>query len=291
MRTRVFEPLGMTSTTFDFARARKGNFAAAHSDDVDGKPARAAEELNAAIIPQRPAGGAWSTVRDLLKYVQMEIDNGKIGDQTYITTEALLARRIPSVALNNDATYGMGLVVDKTYGATVVHHGGDLIGAHSDMMWLPEHRVGAVVLTNGDPGWLIRDIFQRKLLEVLFDGRPEAQGRIQANSKTWFDQLAAERKLMTIPADAAESGKLAPRYASAALGEIAVSRSGKATVFDFGEWKSEVASRKNPDGSTSFLTTRPGISGFEFVVGSSPGKTLVLRDAQHEYVFEEKRSQ
>lgn len=24
------------------------------------------------------------------------------------------------------------------------------------MMWLPEHGVGAVVLTNGDPGWMIR---------------------------------------------------------------------------------------------------------------------------------------
>lgn len=60
---------------------------------------------------------------------------------------------------------------------------------------------------------------------------------------------------------------------------------GAATTFDFGEWKSEVASRRNPDGSLSFLTTAPGISGFEFVVGPGPGPSLIVRDAQHESVF------
>ena len=61
-------------------------------------------------------------------------------------------------------------MVDETYGIPVVHHGGDVFGHHSDMMWLPEHGVGAIVLTNGDPGWLIRTGFRRKLLEVLFKG-------------------------------------------------------------------------------------------------------------------------
>jgi CubicO group peptidase (beta-lactamase class C family) len=288
MRTRVFEPLAMTSTTFDYAKGHQGNFASAHAIDVNGKTARAVEEINAAILPMRPAGGAWSTVRDLLKYVQMEIDNGKIGDAAYITADTLLARRTPSVALNNDATYGMGLMTDKTYGVTVLHHGGDLLGAHSDMLWLPESRVGAVVLTNGDPGWLIRSLFQRKLLEVLFDGNPEADAQMKAAAKTYFEVLATQRKDLTIPARAADVKKLAARYTNGALGEIAVSRPEKDTVFDFGEWKSEMASRKNPDGSISFLTTRPGISGVEFVVGAGPRKTLVLRDAQHEYVFEEK---
>ena len=32
----------------------------------------------------------------------------------------------------------------------------------------------------------------------------------------------------------------------------------------------------------------PGVGGFEFVVGSGPTRTLVIRDAQHEYVLTEK---
>ena len=199
-----------------------------------------------------------------------------------------MARRAPQVSIGKDVTYGMGLMVDTTYGTTLVHHGGTTFGYHSDMMWLPEHGVGAVVLTNGDPGWVIRDEFQRKLLEVLFDGRAEADSEVVSRAKAYNEQLAAERKLLTVPADAAEAAKLASRYHNEALGEIVVTRGQGKTVFDFGEWRSEVASRKNPDGTVSFLTTVPGAFGFEFVVGTgAAGRTLVVRDAQHEYVFTE----
>jgi len=286
MQTRVFDPLGMKATTFDFARALAGNHAAAHAPDVDGKPAHATMDVNYAVIPVRPAGGAWSSVRDVLRYVQMEMDEGLLPDGSrYVSKEALLARRVPQVPIGQDVTYGMGLMVDTKYGTPVVHHGGDLIGYHSDMMWLPEHKVGAVVLTNADPGWSLRNAFRRKLLEVLFDGRPEADADVAAAAKSYYDQLAAERKLMSVPADAADAARLAPHYVNPALGDITVGHSGGATTFDFGEWKSGVASRHNPDGTVSFLTTAPGVTGFEFVVGAGPRPSLIVRDAQHEYVF------
>ena len=287
MQTQVFDPLGMKATTFDYARALAANHAGAHAPDIDGKTARAAFDIDYSIIPLRPAGAAWSNVRDMLKYVSMELSDGVLPDGTrYIAKEPLLERRAPKVALGKDAAYGMGLMVDASYGVPVVHHGGDMIGYHSDMIWLPEQKVGAVVLTNGDLGWLIRGGFRRKLLEVLFDGHPEADADLAAAAKTSFEQIAAERKLLVVPADAQEAGKLAPRYGNEALGTIAVSRTGAVTTFDFGEWKSDMASRRNPDGSVSFLTTAPGIAGLEFVVGSGESKTLVLRDAQHEYVFD-----
>jgi CubicO group peptidase (beta-lactamase class C family) len=286
MANRVFGPLGMTATTFDFSRALAGNHAGAHAPDIHGKPARAVMEVNYAVIPVRPAGGAWSNVRDMLKYVQMELDEGVLpGGTRYIAKDTLLARRAPQVSIGQDVTYGMGLIVETTYGTPVVQHGGDLIGYHSNMLWLPEHNVGAVILTNADPGWVVRGLFDRKLLEVLFDGRPQADADLTAQAKSYFEQLAAERKLLTVPATQAEAAKLAARYTNDALGEIAVQRNSAATVFDFGEWKSEVASRKNPDGTVSFLTIAPGIFGLEFVVGQGPTPTLVIRDAQHEYVF------
>ena len=283
MQELVFDPLGMSATTFDFARARNGNAAAPHAPDVDGRPALAEARVNLSILPVRPAGGAWSSVNDMMKYVAMELAEGKLADgKRYISRDALLARRAPQVAVGTDVTYGMGLYVDTQYGTTVVHHGGDMIGFHSDMIWLPEHGVGAVILTNGDPGWLIRNVFRRKLLEVLFDGEAEADGQIAASAKTFFDDLAAERRLLTIPADPTDAGKLAPRYANPAVGGILVNRKGTASVFDFGEWSSEMASRRNPDGTTSFITTVPGFNGLEFVAGD---KTLTLRDAQHEYLL------
>jgi CubicO group peptidase (beta-lactamase class C family) len=290
MRTRVFEPLGMKATTFDYARALKGNHAGAHAPDIDGRPARAVMEVNYAIIPLRPAGAAWSSIRDMLRYVSVELAEGVLPNgKRYIAREPLLERRAPQVSIGKDVTYGMGLEVDTKYETPVVLHGGSMIGYQTQMLWLPEHGVGAVILTNSDTGWMLHSVFQRKLLEVLFDGRPEADADLAAQARTFFQQLAAERKLLTVPADPVEAGKLARRYANPALGEIAVSQAGGTTTFDFGEWKSEVATRKNPDGTISFITTAPGIAGLELVVGGGGAKrTLITRDAQHEYVFEER---
>ena len=288
MRTRVFAPLGMTATTFDFKTAIAAkNFAKAHAPDLDGKPAYAAFDVDYSIIPVRPAGGAWSTARDLLKYVAMEIDGGALpGDKRYISKPVLLARRDPQVAIGKDVTYGMGLMVDQTWGVTQVRHGGDMIGYHSDMFWFPEHGVGAVILTNGDQGAMLRGPFRRKLLELMFDGKSQAEADVAASSKRLFEEIAATRKLLTTPADAAEAEKLGGSYSSAALGDIRITREKGKTIFDFGEWKSEVASRREPDGSITFVTVAPGIEGLEFIPGAAgEKKTLITRDAQHEYVF------
>jgi hypothetical protein len=96
----------------------------------------------------------------------------------------------------------------------------------------------------------------------------------------------AERKLLAVPASADESAKLSAKYTNQALGNMVVKRAATKTVFDFGEWQSEVATRRNPDGTTSFVTISPGIAFIEFVVGGGAQRTPTLRDAQHEYVFD-----
>jgi len=287
MQTLVFDPLGMKSTTFDYAKALRSNHAMPHGIDVDGNLAREAMDENYSIISARPAGAAWSNVDDLLRYVQMELSEGKLPDgKSYIGQAALDERRKPNVALGADGAYGMGLIMSNKYGVTVFDHGGDLMGFHSDMMWIPAANVGAVILTNGDLGISIRGQFQRKLLELLYDGKPEADENVAIGARNAFSSLAENRKLLTIPAEPAEADKLAKRYRNDKLGDVLVIRSNGKTTFDFGEFKTEVATMKNPDGTTTFSTIAPGMDGFAFVVGTADGKsTLTLRDAQHEYVF------
>jgi CubicO group peptidase (beta-lactamase class C family) len=284
----VFGPLGMKATTFDYARALKGNHASPHAPDADGTAQAAAMDINYAAIPVRPAGAAWSNVRDVLAYVSVELAQGALPNgKRYIAKEPLLERRAAQVSIGKDETYGMGLEVDTRWGTPVVHHGGSMIGFKSDMMWLPEHGVGAVILTNSDTGGILLGPFQRKLLEVLFDGKPEADADFDTHAKAFFTLLAAERKRLTLPAEATVVAKLAPHYTSPALGDIAVRQSGGKTTFDFGEWRSEVGSRVNADGTVSLLTTSPGVLGFEFVVGGAEKRMLTIRDGQHEYVFVE----
>ena len=291
MQREVFDPLGMSDTTFDNARALKSNHAEPHGYDIDGKTALASMDINRTVGSARPAGGAWSNVDDMLRYVQMELTKGLLPDgKRYISEAALLKRRESNVALGNNATYGMGLIVDHTWGVDVVFHGGDLVGFHSDMMWLPEYGVGAVILTNADRGPPIRSALQRRLLEVLFDGKPQAEADIAALPKRFQENIAAERKRLTVPADAEASAKLAAHYRNAALGNISVKHDGGKTIFDVGGWRSEVASRKNDDGTLSFVTTDPGENGTEFVVGDkADAKILIVRDAQHEYRYDEVR--
>jgi CubicO group peptidase (beta-lactamase class C family) len=289
MRTRVFDPLGMKTSTFDFAKAMKGDHASPHGVDVDGKLALAPMALNYSVYPVRPAGGMWTSAGELAKYVEMELAKGMLPNgKRLVSEENLLARYAPQVAVSDQVTYGMGLMVDAKYGISVVHHGGDLPGYHSDMMWLPEHGVGAVILTNSDSGVLIRGPLLRKLLEVLFDGKPEADASLAAAATQLKQSIAKNRERLVVPADSAAVAKLVPRYVNASLGEVSVSRQGAATVFDVGEWKSTVASRQNDDGTTSFITIDPTLAGFEFVVADSAGAhRLIMRDAQHEYVFAE----
>lgn len=290
MRKKVFEPLGMTTTTFDFAKALKGDVATPHGDDVDGKTQKDRFDVHYSIVPVRPAGGVWTSARELARYVEMELAKGMLpGGKRLVSAENLLARYQPKVSLGEDATYGMALMVDKRYGVPVVHHGGDLPGFHSDMIWLPEQGVGAVILTNSDSGVPLRGLLQRRLLEVLFDGKPEAEESLKGTVARRKAAIAKERERLVIPPDPAVVAKLAPRYASPALGELKVTKEGTATVIDAGEWKSATASRKNDDGTTSFITIDPSVAGFEFVVADKDGKRqLITRDAQHEYVFVER---
>ena len=289
MRTKVFGPLGMTHTTFDFAQALRGDVAQPHGDDVDGKLTRARMDLNYSAVPVRPAGGMWTSAHDLSRYVVMELANGTLPNgKRLVSEENLLARRTPQVLVGEDNMYGMGLSVDKRWGIPVVHHGGDLAGYHSDMFWLPEYGVGGVILTNADSGVLLRMPFVRKVLELMFDGRPEADAQLAAAAANRKAEIAKARERLVVPADPVEAGKLALHYANAALGELDVRKQGNAVVFDVGEWKSLVASRKNDDATISFITIDPTIEGFEFVVADKEGKrALVIRDGQHEYVFQE----
>ncbi|MGZ5062639.1 MAG: serine hydrolase domain-containing protein [Usitatibacter sp.] len=289
MRRKVFEPLGMDNTTFDFARALRGNHASPHGKDADGVLRVARMDLNYAIVPARPAGGVWTSAHDLARYVEMELARGKLeSGRTLVSEENLLARREPQVKVSEDITYGMGLFIDNQWGVPIVHHGGDLAGYHSDMMWFPDQGVGAVILTNSDPGVELRGPLLRRIAELVFDGKPEAQARLDAAVVRLEAARRKERERLEIPANPALAVKLARHYASKELGTIAVLGRGKDTVFDVGEWKSVVATRRNDDGSVSFITIDPTLEGLEFVVADRDGKrSLVMRDAQHEYTFKE----
>lgn len=288
MASEVFEPLGMSRTTLDFAQAAQGNYARPHAFDLDGGVAAVALARDYPIQAIRPAGGAWSNVDDLLKYLRMELADGRLADgKRYISTAALKARQAQQVKTGKDSWYGMGLDTDVSSGTPMVFHGGRMRGYRTNMVWWPEHGVGVVILTNADSGDVLMDAFPRKVAEVLFDGEATADSAVAAAADTEREQLAELRRSLRVPAAADETAKLAPRYRNERLGEIRVLRSGHDVRFDFGTWQAPIASRRNSDATTTFVALAPS-SPPQLVAGTEQGRrTLTMRDAQHEYVFRE----
>ena len=289
MQKKVFDPLEMKSTTFDYARALAGNHATPHSDTVDGVPAVASMAINYSIYPARPAGAVWTSSHDLIRYVQDELTLGKLPNgKQLVSAENLLMRRKAQILLGEDSSYGMGLIEDHKYGVSVVSHGGSMSGFKSNLYILPDSGIGAVLLTNSDNGGMLLGPFERRLLEIVFDGKPEAVGDVASRAATHKAALAKDRERLVIPPVPELAAGLAAHYSSKELGQLDVLTQGGVTTFDLGEWKSTVASRKNDDGTVSFITVDPGTDGFEFVVAERGGKrVLIVRDGQHEYVFTE----
>ena len=221
MERQIFKPLGMNDTTFDMEKAQQRNYAKPHSDDIDGRTKLIKMDQNYSVVPFRPAGGVWTSAHDLTQYALLEIERGKLSNgRQFVSEDNLLMRRRPQIPIGEDETYGMGLEVNNHWGIPIVHHGGSLFGYKSDWMILPDSGIGAVLLTNSDRGGSLLGPLMRRLLEVVYDAKPEALATVDTAAANYQKVVAKERARLTYPADAEESVRLAPHYVSAELGHI-----------------------------------------------------------------------
>ena len=287
MQEQVFDPLGMTQSTFDYDAVLMGDLAWPHSWSTKLENVPGEFDLNRAIWPLRPAGALWSTVGDYRRYLQMELNEGALADgSTYIGAEALLARRAPQVRIAENNHYGMGLGISTHKGITRFNHGGSMLGYKSQFVIDPASGVGAVVFTNSDTGGRAGAILDH-IIEMLYaDDTPEALQGIEAGMAQLRSTWSAEVERWSEPPDPAAVERLAESYESDGLGALSVKRDGDQLVFVFDSWSSPMATRTEPDGSVSFMTTQPGIDGLELnAPADGPIEALTLRDMQHTYTF------
>lgn len=291
MEEMIFEPLGMEDTTFDFEEGESGNWAPPHGLDVNGDMTVMSNHFNRSVFPYRPAGGAFSTASDMAHYVQLELSKGLTPDGERLVSEKnLLARRERGVQVDEESWYGMGLFNEERWGIPVVTHGGTLLGYHSNWYALPESGVGAVILTNADTGAAMLRPFLRRLVEVLYDARPEAMSQIEAAAAQFDAHSDARREGLDIPGDPEVLNALAEHYESPGIGTATVFEQDGRTWIEAGSIKAPLATRENPDGTVSIVSIGPGIINLEAEVGAKDGaKTLTVRDSQHEYVYTETR--
>jgi CubicO group peptidase (beta-lactamase class C family) len=157
IETQIMNPLGMTGSAASFSRIKdKSNVIDPHAP-VNGKvqvvPRDFTEITNA-------AGGIYSNITDLSKWVRMQLNNGKFGDgpdkrifsdnvhEEMWTPQTILPVRGPSVYNTHFGGYGLGWFLSDVKGFKQVMHTGGLSGMVTQVTMIPELKLGIVVLTN-----------------------------------------------------------------------------------------------------------------------------------------------
>ena len=154
----LFRPLGMTDTSYrhaDYERA--ANRALIHVPDGDRTwAAKYTRDADA----EAPAGGASSSVRDLARWLRLQLANGSYDGKQIIDAAALGVTHVPHAVSGLPATpgartrfYGLGWNVsyDDHARLSLGHSGAFNLGAATAVSMLPGEQLGIVVLTNGRP--------------------------------------------------------------------------------------------------------------------------------------------
>ena len=159
VRTRIFEPLGMTHTRVSMAdwNATADHAAGHHYDRVHDLvlPQPPLDDDNLA-----PAGAIKSSARDMAQWIRFQLGNGTFEGRRLVSPEALGETKMPQTVIrlegetkeNNPETnvlsYAMGWNVQDYGGELLIAHGGALNGFRTQVNLLPKRNAGFVVLIN-----------------------------------------------------------------------------------------------------------------------------------------------
>ncbi len=289
MQSLVFEPLRMTSTTFDFERVMRSDHAAPHSRDLHGEPVAIPVDAERWTVPLGPAGAMWSNVEDMAQYVALELGKGELEGTRLVSERQLMARREPQAKISDEESYALGWEVGHRNDLHSVGHGGGTSGFQSRLEFLPEHGVGIIVLTNAAPGEEFIEAVLHRFHEILFDLPPKANGELSASLQLAADLRAIELARIA-EADPAWFDPLIGTWEASGLGRIDLRRDPRGALLDAGEWTATVGKKTRRDGAYALVLTDAAhvpLVGFELVPRTRDGRTvLVAVDRQHVYVFE-----
>jgi len=161
IKTRIFNPLKMNDSYAALdTMLDKNNLALPHNGDSGTLKVLPSfnEMINGA------AGGIYSNVHDLSKWMIMQLNKGKYGEnlENNLFTEesqremwkihtTMDANRNPRYN-SHFAGYGLGWFLTDKKGTMEVSHTGGLPGMLSKTLLIPDLNLGLVVLTNTEPG-------------------------------------------------------------------------------------------------------------------------------------------
>ena len=232
LRERVLGPIGMTRSTFQAESVlADGDYALPHAVDLSGELRPLSVATERWVMPLRPAGGLWSSAREMARYLQTELAHGVAPGGTRVVSAENLKRTWepvvevpdfyggPPAMAASKSHYGLGWESGEYRGLRVLNHAGGTTGFTSEVAFLPEAGLGIAILANSLSITPIPLAFQYavqfRLFELLFDQPAE------------FDAALAHVTSTQPPValGAVDPDAVAPylgHYVNPELGEVAV---------------------------------------------------------------------
>jgi CubicO group peptidase (beta-lactamase class C family) len=160
----VFDPIGMSETTYFSDEIIGYNIAAGHG--VDNGAATVVPQLWTLPRSMNPFGGAISSANEQLKYVRFHWGDGTGANGKKVMSEASLRAMRSNPGPGGTLLVeldGMGVswsIRPTAEGPKIIQHGGDVPGQHSGMLFVPERNFAMTLLTNSESGpRLVEELF------------------------------------------------------------------------------------------------------------------------------------
>src|SRR6266436_3416193 len=252
---KIFAPLEMKTTTFSISDMTQ------HPDHgVPYKEKRDSFELYK--IPYyedtegiAPAGAIISNIDELSHWLIALMNEGKYNGKQVLPANVLKATLQPAIGLPNVAgealgywellnpAYGMGRQTAAYRGHLMTFHGGDLPGFHSQVSFMPNDKIGVIVLVISDHSAPLYNVVSYNVYERLLgiDQTPWSQRRLQqrlANKKAGTEARAkagVDRVANAKPSH--PLGNYVAEYENPAYGILKIGLKGDQLQFGFHEFQ------------------------------------------------------
>ncbi|MEU9393684.1 serine hydrolase [Streptomyces sp. NPDC048324] len=278
---KLYRPLGMNSTSSSYADYEKAaDKASLHVKTGDTWRAENVRDADA----QSPAGGASSTVRDMTKWLRLQLGNGTFEGRQLVDADALDQTHLPHIVsepphapAGRAGFYGLGWNVgyDDQGRLKLSHSGAFALGAATSVTLLPSEKLGIVVLTNGEPVG-VPEAIANTFLDTAQTGGPTVDwltfiGPILKQAAEGERSPVDYNKPPASPAPAKASSAYTGTYANEYYGPMTVSTQGGELTMQLGPKKQRFVLHHYDGDTFSYRTTGEnavGLSGVTFTVGS-----------------------
>ncbi len=171
-KNALFIPLGMKRSNFSVATMNADpNHAEGYELNTKREVVRIEREP---IDAAGPAGAINSSADEMARYARMMLAGGSFEGKRVLLEADVQAMMEPWMSIGRDLfsdlfgfrNYGMGLFVQTYRGIEIAHHGGNIDGLSSLIVFVPSKKIGVVVLANRT-GTRLRDALPFEIIDRL----------------------------------------------------------------------------------------------------------------------------